>query len=60
MDKIADMVSQNVQYALNKFQDTKNKEHEKTKKQMNSDRTLTNTKVKQMTYTEGVSVPTRW
>jgi hypothetical protein len=28
--KIGDMVNQNVQYALKKFQDTKNKEHEKT------------------------------
>jgi uncharacterized protein involved in exopolysaccharide biosynthesis len=29
------MVSQNVQDALKKFQDTKNKEHEKTQKQIN-------------------------
>jgi hypothetical protein len=28
--KIVDMVSQNVQDALKKFQDTKNKEHEDT------------------------------
>jgi sugar-specific transcriptional regulator TrmB len=35
MEKILDMVSQNVQDALKKFQDTKNKEHEKTQKQIN-------------------------
>jgi hypothetical protein len=29
------MVNQNVQDALKKFQDTKNKEHEKTQKWMN-------------------------
>jgi hypothetical protein len=32
MEKILDMVNQNVQDALKKFQDTKNKEHEKTQK----------------------------
>jgi hypothetical protein len=32
MDKILDMVNQHVQDALKKFQDTKNKEHEKTQK----------------------------
>jgi hypothetical protein len=32
MDKILDMVNKNVQDALKKFQDTKNKEHEKTQK----------------------------
>jgi microcompartment protein CcmL/EutN len=35
MKKILDMVNQNVQDALKKFQDTKNKEYEKTQKQIN-------------------------
>jgi hypothetical protein len=35
MEMILDMVNQNVQNALNKFQDTKNKEYKKTKKQIN-------------------------
>jgi hypothetical protein len=35
MEKILDMVNQNVQDALKKFQDTKNKEHEKTQKHIN-------------------------
>jgi hypothetical protein len=35
MEKILDMVSQNIQDALEKFQDTKNKEYEKTQKQIN-------------------------
>jgi hypothetical protein len=35
MEKILDMVTQNVQDALKKFQDNKNKEHEKTQKQIN-------------------------
>jgi uncharacterized phage infection (PIP) family protein YhgE len=35
MDKILDAVNQNVQDALKKFQDTKNKEYEKTQKQIN-------------------------
>jgi type I site-specific restriction endonuclease len=34
MEKILDMVNQNVQDALKKFQNTKNKEHEKTQKQI--------------------------
>jgi hypothetical protein len=34
MEKILDMVNQNEQDALKKFQDTKNKEHEKTQKQI--------------------------
>jgi hypothetical protein len=34
MEKILDMANQNVKDALNKFQDTKNKEHEKTQKQI--------------------------
>jgi hypothetical protein len=34
-EKILDMVNQNTQDALKKFQDTKNKEHEKTQKQIN-------------------------
>jgi hypothetical protein len=49
MEKIIDMVIQNVQDALKKFQDTKNKGHEKTQKQRNSERTSTNIKVKQRT-----------
>jgi hypothetical protein len=49
MEKILDMVNQHVQDALEKFQDTKSKEHEKTQKQINSERTSTNTKVKQRT-----------
>jgi hypothetical protein len=47
MEKILGMASQNGQNALKKFQDTKNKEHEKTQKQRNFERTSTNTKVKQ-------------
>jgi molecular chaperone DnaK (HSP70) len=35
MQKVLDMVNQNVQEALKKFQDTKIKEHEKTQKQIN-------------------------
>jgi hypothetical protein len=35
MEKILDKVNQNVQDALKKFQDTKNKEYEKTQKQIN-------------------------
>jgi hypothetical protein len=35
MEKILDMIYQNIQDALKKFQDTKNKEHEKTQKQIN-------------------------
>jgi uncharacterized protein involved in exopolysaccharide biosynthesis len=35
MEKILDVVNQNVQDALKKFQDTKNKEYEKTQKQIN-------------------------
>jgi hypothetical protein len=34
-EKTLDMVSQNVQDALKKFEDTKNKEYEKTQKQIN-------------------------
>jgi gas vesicle protein len=34
MDKILDMVNQNVQDATKKFQDTKNKEYEMTQKQI--------------------------
>jgi peptidoglycan hydrolase CwlO-like protein len=34
MEKILDMVNQNVQHAFKKFQDIKNKEHEKTQKQI--------------------------
>jgi hypothetical protein len=32
IEKILDMVNQNIQIALKKFQDTKNKEHEETLK----------------------------
>jgi hypothetical protein len=49
MEKLLDMVNQNEWDALNKFQDTKNKEHEKTQKHRNSERTSTNSKVKQRT-----------
>jgi uncharacterized spore protein YtfJ len=35
MEILLDMVSQIVQKALKKFQDTKNKEYEKTQKQIN-------------------------
>jgi hypothetical protein len=34
MEKIRDMVNQNEQDVLKKFQDTKNKEHEKSQKQI--------------------------
>jgi 2,4-dienoyl-CoA reductase-like NADH-dependent reductase (Old Yellow Enzyme family) len=34
MEKILDMVNQNVQDALMKFQDNKNKQHEMTQKQI--------------------------
>jgi hypothetical protein len=46
MEKILEMVNYNVQNALKKFQDTTNKEHEKTQKQMNSEKTSTNMKMK--------------
>jgi F0F1-type ATP synthase membrane subunit b/b' len=35
VEKILNMVNQNVQDALKKFHDTKNKKHEKTQKQIN-------------------------
>jgi hypothetical protein len=35
MEMILDMVKQNIQEVLKKFQDTKNKESEKTQKQIN-------------------------
>jgi hypothetical protein len=35
MEMLLDMVNQNVQEALKKFQDTKNEEYEKTQKQRN-------------------------
>jgi predicted house-cleaning noncanonical NTP pyrophosphatase (MazG superfamily) len=35
MEMLLDMVNQNIQEALKKFQDTKNKEYEKTQKQTN-------------------------
>jgi hypothetical protein len=34
MEMLLDMVNQNIQEALKKFQDTKNKEYEKTQKQI--------------------------
>jgi hypothetical protein len=44
------MVNQNVQVALKEFQDTKNKEHEKTQKQIKELREdFKNTKMKQRT-----------
>jgi glutamyl-tRNA reductase len=47
MEKIQDMVNQNVQNALKKFQDTKNKEYEKLQKQINElIEALINTNVK--------------
>jgi hypothetical protein len=49
IEKILEMVNQNVQHELMKFQDTKNEEHEMIQKQRNSERTSTNTKVKQRT-----------
>jgi uncharacterized protein Yka (UPF0111/DUF47 family) len=35
MEMLLDMVNQNIQEELKKFQDTKNKEYEKTEKQIN-------------------------
>jgi gas vesicle protein len=35
MEMLLDMVSQNIHEALKKFQDTKNKEYEKTQKEIN-------------------------
>jgi uncharacterized protein involved in exopolysaccharide biosynthesis len=35
MEVLLHMVNQNIQEALKKFQDTKNKEYEKTQKQIN-------------------------
>jgi hypothetical protein len=35
MEMLLDMVDQNIQEALRKFQDTKNKEYKKTQKQIN-------------------------
>jgi hypothetical protein len=50
MEEILDVVNQNVQDALKKFQDTKNKDPEKTQTQIyDSERTSINTKVKQRT-----------
>jgi hypothetical protein len=47
MEKILEVVNQNVQYALQKFQDTKNEEHEKKQKQINElNKDFTNTKEK--------------
>jgi predicted transcriptional regulator len=50
MEKIVDVTEQNVDNALKNFQDTKNKEHEKTQKQINGCRgALNKHKVKQRT-----------
>jgi ketol-acid reductoisomerase len=49
MEMLLDMVNQNVQKALKKFQDNKNKEYEKTQKQINKLIGALNTKVKQRT-----------
>jgi DNA-binding protein YbaB len=35
MEMLLDMVTQNIQEALKKFRDTKNKKYEKTQKQIN-------------------------
>jgi methionyl-tRNA synthetase len=35
IDRLLDMVNQNIQEALKKFQDNRNKEYEKTQKQIN-------------------------
>jgi hypothetical protein len=43
------MVNQNVQDALQKYQDTKNKKHEKTQRQIKELREDFNTKLKQRT-----------
>jgi uncharacterized spore protein YtfJ len=49
MEKILDMVTQNIQDTIKKFRDTKNKEHEKTQKQINELRDNLNTKVRKKT-----------
>jgi hypothetical protein len=50
MDIMLDKINQNVQEALKKFQDTKNKEYKKTQTQINElIGALNNTKVKQKT-----------
>jgi methionyl-tRNA synthetase len=50
MEKILGMVNQNIQDSLKKLQETKNKEHEKTQKQINElMASQVNTKVKQRT-----------
>jgi uncharacterized protein involved in exopolysaccharide biosynthesis len=49
MEKILNMANQNVQDTLKKCQDTKNKEYERTQKQINELRDNLNTKVKQRT-----------
>jgi hypothetical protein len=47
MEKILDIINQNVQDALKKFQDTKNNECEKTQKQINEPKdNVNNHKVK--------------
>jgi hypothetical protein len=49
MEKTLDVVNQNVHTALKKFQNTKDKEHEKTLKKINELRDDLNIKVKQWT-----------
>jgi methionyl-tRNA synthetase len=50
MEKILGMVNQNIQDSLKKLQETKNKEHEKTQKQINElMASQVNNKVKQRT-----------
>jgi NAD(P)H-dependent FMN reductase len=49
MEMLLDVVNQNVQEALKKFQDNKNKEYEKTQKQINKLTRALNTKPKHRT-----------
>jgi chromosome segregation ATPase len=56
MEMLLDMVNQNVQEALKKFQDNKNKEYEKTQKQISElIGDLKNTKVKQNTINREIN-----
>jgi hypothetical protein len=51
MEMLLDMVNQNKQEGLKKFQDTKNKQNKKTQKQINEiTGTQINTKLKQIHY----------
>jgi hypothetical protein len=49
IEKIQEMVNQNVQHELMKFEDIKNEKYEVIQKQRNSEKTSTNIKVKQRT-----------